>query len=306
MLVAACGQKPGVPAGYQGIVELDERVLAFEVPGRVEAVPVRRGDVVQDGQLVAKLDDALERLSKESRAEEEKAARADVQLLAAGARTQDVASLAAEVAGATAAEDLARKTAERVRTLQASGAVATAELDKAQAELARATEQKKAVAQRLASMRAGARPEELARALARQEAARAALDLATARLQRFELHSKNEGLVLDVNILAGELAAVGTPAVTIADVKHPWVEVFVPEAELVGLRVGTAAEVKTDAAPGGVHGEIETISPKTEFTPRFLFSDRERPNLVVRVRVRVSDPERKLHAGVPAFVQFAR
>ena len=52
LLLAACGQKAGAPPGYQGIVELDERVLAFEVPGRVDTVPVRRGDAVKDGQLV--------------------------------------------------------------------------------------------------------------------------------------------------------------------------------------------------------------------------------------------------------------
>ena len=44
--------------------------------------------------------------------------------------------------------------------------------------------------------------------------------------------------------------------------------------------------------------------PETEFTPKFLFSPRERPNLVVRVRVRVDDPERRLHAGVPAFARI--
>ena len=47
---------------------------------------------------------------------------------------------------------------------------------------------------------------------------------------------------------------------------------------------------------------MEHIASQTEFTPRFLFSPRERPNLVVRVRVRIEDPEERLHAGVPAFV----
>jgi len=51
---------------------------------------------------------------------------------------------------------------------------------------------------------------------------------------------------------------------------------------------------------------VESVSPDTEFTPKFLFSDRERPHLVVRVRVRVQDPERRLHSGVPAFAQVQR
>ena len=47
--------------------------------------------------------------------------------------------------------------------------------------------------------------------------------------------------------------------------------------------------------------KVEYVSPETEFTPKFLFSDRERPHLVVRVRVRVEDPGRRLQSGLPAF-----
>jgi hypothetical protein len=49
---------------------------------------------------------------------------------------------------------------------------------------------------------------------------------------------------------------------------------------------------------------VEFVSPETEFTPKFLFSDQERPHLVVRVRVRVGDADRRLHSGVPAFARI--
>jgi len=60
--------------------------------------------------------------------------------------------------------------------------------------------------------------------------------------------------------------------------------------------------VTVDGLPAPLSGRIEHIFPKTEFTPRYLFSDSERPNLVIRTRVRIDDPKRVLHAGVPAFV----
>jgi hypothetical protein len=62
-------------------------------------------------------------------------------------------------------------------------------------------------------------------------------------------------------------------------------------------------EVRVDASSAPLPGSVEYVAPDTEFTPKFLFSDRERPHLVIRVRVRVQDPERKLHAGVPAFAR---
>ena len=118
------------------------------------------------------------------------------------------------------------------------------------------------------------------------------------------LHAGIAGEIVDVATKSGELAAVGTPAVTVADTTHPYVDVFVPQGELDGIKPGVRAEVRVDATSAPFQSSIESVSPDTEFTPKFLFSDRERPHLVVRVRVRVSDPDRRLHSGVPAFARI--
>jgi hypothetical protein len=59
--------------------------------------------------------------------------------------------------------------------------------------------------------------------------------------------------------------------------------------------------VSVDAHDKPFPGEIEFVGRRTEFTPKFLFSERERPNLVVRVRIRIEAPDGNLQAGVPAF-----
>lgn len=253
---------------------------------------------------MAALDDTLERLARDARADDARAAQADLALLEAGARAEDVASLAADVRAAAAAEDIAKKTHDRMVKLHEAGTVPQAELDRARADLDRATAQRRSLEQRLVALRRGARTEEIARAQARVESARSALELEEARLARYTLHMSGVGTVLDVHIEPGEMAAIGTPAATVADVAHPYVDVFVPEGGLAGIRVGTRALVRVDGAKEPARGAVEYVSPKTEFTPRFLFSERERPNLVIRVRVRVEDPSRSLHAGVPAFVRF--
>jgi hypothetical protein len=70
--------------------------------------------------------------------------------------------------------------------------------------------------------------------------------------------------------------------------------------------VGAPASARVDASPEPFRAVVEYVSPETEFTPKFLFSDRERPNLVIRVRVRIDDPGHRLHSGVPAFVKIDR
>jgi hypothetical protein len=68
------------------------------------------------------------------------------------------------------------------------------------------------------------------------------------------------------------------------------------------VHVGDRASTRIDGVTKAFASAIEHVFSATEFTPRFLFSEGERSNLVLRVRVRVQDPERELHAGVPAFV----
>jgi HlyD family secretion protein len=304
-LACACQRAPAVPQGFQGLVEYDQRVIGFEVPGRVQEVPVVRGDLVKAGQPLAKLDDTLERLTVDERQKEQAAAEADLALLLAGTRREDIASGAADFRGAMAMEEEARKEDDRVRRLVAGGAMPQAELDKADAELARAGEQRKALEARLGELQRGSRPEEIARSRARVDEARAVLALEQERLARYTLAANADGEIVDVEVKVGELAAVGTPAVTVADTSHPYADVFVPEGSTDGVHVGASVAVQVDATSAPFTGKVEYVSPETEYTPKFLFSDRERPHLVVRVRVRIDDPDRRLHAGVPAFARIS-
>jgi len=306
-LVLGCGHRSPSSETYQGVVEHEERLLAFEVGGRVTRVAVRRGDHVDPEAVVAEIDDRLERLARAARVEEAEAARAEVALLEAGAKGEDLGALAAQLRGARAARDLAAKSKDRVQALYEAGAVARAELDRADAEVARADAESKAAEQRLASLQRGARSEEIARATSRADAAHAAVALADERLARHVLRARDAGEIVDVHVDPGELAAAGAPVATVADTTRPYVEVFVPEQDLAGVRAGTKATVTLDATPHDAFaGTVEHVATRTEFTPRFVFSERERKNLVVRVRIRIDDPQRRAHAGVPAFVSIAR
>ena len=303
-LLSGCQGGSSVPPGFQGLVEYDQRIVSFEVPGRVDRVDVVKGDVVKPGQPIAHLEDTIEQLTADARRQDTNAAQADLALLLAGTRREDILAVADDLQAATTAEDLARTTDQRTQSLFAQGALPKAEVDRADADLARATAERKSLEQRLTALRHGARPEEIARARVHVDQTKAAFALEQEVLARHSLKATAAGEVLDVTTKVGELAAVGTPAITMADTTHPYVDVFVPEGQLTGIRPGVKAEVRVDSVSAPCDGKVEYVSPDTEFTPKFLFSDRERPHLVVRVRVRVDDPERKLHAGLPAFARI--
>jgi HlyD family secretion protein len=306
-LAAACHGAGDVAADtFQGIIEHEERVLAFELPGRVLSIAVQRGDTVAAGTLVAALDDSTERLALTRIRREAEAAGARAGLVRAGSRGEEIRGMEAQIRAAAAAEaQLARELA-RTQALAASGARPAVALEEAGSRLRQATAEREALEERLQALRRGARPVERAGADAEAAAADAAVQVEEARLAKHQLRAVSDGVVLDRHVEPGEVVGAGSPVVTIADTRRPYIDVFVPQAALAGIRVGVAATVRTDADAQPIAGRVELVSPRTEFTPRFLFSERERPNLVVRVRVRLADPEQRLHAGVPGFVHLDR
>jgi len=301
LLVAACDREEA-PPGYQGVVELDERVLAFEVPGRVTTLAAVRGEQVDTTRVLATLDDSQPRASIVVREAEARAAEERAKLVAAGGRTEDVRALEAQVRAARANEQLAVKRHRDDVVLVGKGALAQSVADDSDARRKTATAEREALEQRLRELRAGSRGEEIAGAKAQASAAEGMVKLEADRANRYTLKSLHVGEVLDVHIEAGEVVAAGTPVLTIGDTSHPYIDVFVPQQEIAAVRVGARATVHVDATTQAFAGAVEHVSRHTEFTPRYIFSRKERANLVIRVRVRVDDPQRALHPGTPGFV----
>lgn len=300
VLATGCDRRP---EPYRGIVEHDERVLGFDTGGRVERV-ARRGDAVERGAAVAGLDVSLATHARDARAAELAAAEARLALVRSGGRNEDARAIAAQLDAARSGEELARRTAERMRSLEAAGAAPAATREEAEAALAKARAEVRVLEERSRAV-AGGRPEEIAAADAAVRAAAAVLALEDERLARATLSSPLAGRVVEVLAETGEVVGAGMPVVRVADTKHPYVDVFVPQQRLPGIGIGDAATIGIDGTSEAWTGSVEDVGRRTEFTPRFLFSESERANLVVRVRVRIDDPHERLHAGVPAEVRIA-
>jgi HlyD family secretion protein len=302
----SCASRDKDASAYQGVVEYEERELGFEVSGRVRELAVHEGDVLQPGTLIARVDPELERSALLVRDAETRAAEEQLALLRAGSRPEDVQTLRARLDAARANEALLRLTAERTRKLFAAQAAPRAALDQADAELARSTADRRAAEEILRASTRGARREDVAAAADRAAAARASGELQRQRVARFELRALDSGEVLEVHLRTGESAAVGQPVVTVADTTRPYADVFVPQGEAGGIRVGAPARARVDSLAQEVTGRVERVLRRTEFTPRYIFSRDERAKLVVRVRLRFDDPGRALHAGLPLFARIDR
>jgi HlyD family secretion protein len=291
---------------YQGVAELDERALAFELSGRITSILRREGDRVAPNEVIATVDDALDEQARAARDLEARAAAAQSSLVDKGVRPEEIAATRAKIRAARSSEELLKKQLERERGLFARGVTPEAQLDELTNQAARAVAEREALESVLSEQVRGARPEEREVAKARADAARASVTLDDLRIQRRELRAPADGIVLEVLAEPGEVVAAGAPVLSVADPGRIYAYVFVPQAKLSGIDVGDRASVRADGLAAPLGGKIEHVSRRTEFTPRYLFSERERPNLVVRVKVRIDDPKQLLHAGVPVFVDIDR
>jgi HlyD family secretion protein len=117
------------------------------------------------------------------------------------------------------------------------------------------------------------------------------------------LEAPFSGVALERQAELGELASAGTPVVTLADLDHIWLRVYLPETQLARVKFGQNVTVRSDSFPNkNYKGRVAFISPEAEFTPKNVQTDEERVTLVYRMKVDVENPHHELKPGMPADV----
>jgi HlyD family secretion protein len=317
---AACRSKADEgPQRASGYVEATEVRVAPEVGGRVLEVTVREGDTVAAGTPVARLDTAdVEIALRRARAERDQAL-AQLRLLAAGARVEDVRQATAQAESARAdlqaAESelqAASADVQRFEALLATNAGsrkqrddAVTRRDVAAARVAAARERTRAATEGVARLKAGSRAEEIAGARARVAAMDAQIEGLEKNARDAVLTSSVGGIVTSKLVDAGEIVAPRTPIVVVTDLAHPWANVYVDEPVVPRLRLGQKVTLVTDAGQR-LEGAITFISPRAEFTPRNVQTAEERSRLVYRIKVTVDNRDGVLKSGMPVEAELPR
>ena len=295
-----------------GQVEATEVQVSPEVGGRVLDIPVVEGNRAKKGDVIARLDIRDVDLALQRAQADRAVADAQLRLLQAGSRPEDIRQAEAQVMAAasdvTAAQsDLAsaEKDLQRFEQLlqnnsgsQKQRDDAATRRDVARDRVASARARADAAREGVARLRAGARREEIDGARARV----AAVDAQIASLEKNRTDATVlapiDGVVSQRLLDPGEMAAPRAPIVVLTDLDHAWAEVFVDEPQVPRLKLGQPATVFTDAG-GSIPGTISFISSKAEFTPRNVQTAEDRSKLVYRVKIAVDNREGVLKQGMP-------
>jgi HlyD family secretion protein len=289
----------------QGTIEVEETDIVPTVRGRISRIWVEEGALVRAGDTVVTLvsstlpDDLREREARVARAE------AELRDLERGSRPEEIARAEAELRSALAEDARAAKDLERMEALIADDVVSQQDVDQARATAGEARGRREASEQSLRLLREGATREAREAARSRLAEARAFLAQGHAADGELTLLAPVDGVVLPQYYRVGEVVEEGDPVMTTADVKRPWVRVFVNQHDVPSLRVGARAEALLDGDPDHpVSGRIVSINHKAEYTPRVALTNEERADQMFGIKIALSNPTGSAQAGLPATVHL--
>jgi HlyD family secretion protein len=319
LLVACAPAPPSDRLRVSGNIEATEVHTAAEVGGRLVELRVDEGDRIEAGAVIARLDTEDTMLQMARMRADRATAVAQLRLLEAGSRAEDIRQARAQVDAATA--DVAAIDAEttaaqldldRFQALLTANAGSVKQRDDAQARVDTAMARQRAAQDRvrsaretLARLEAGTRPEEIQTARARVAAADAQIAVLEKSVRDASVISPISGIVTQKLVDQGEIIARGTPLVVITDLDHAWANLFVPEPMVPRVTIGQAATVLTDAGGQGIPGKVTFVSPRAEFTPRNVQTAEERSKLVYRIKVTVDNSAGILKLGMPVDAELA-
>lgn len=241
------------PIRLQGQVEAQQYNISSKVPGRVDEVFVRKGDMVKKGDLVftilspeidAKLaqavagKDAADALAREANT---------------GARKQQIEAAKDKWQQAKAAADLMEKTYQRIENLYKDGVVAEQKRDEAYTQLQAARFASNGAFQMFTMVEEGAREETKRAAEGKARMAAGAVAEVEVYVADTRVESWHDGEVSQILLRSGELAPQGFPVVTIIDMDDAWVVFHVREDRLAEFRKGVEFDGVVPGLDNAVH-----------------------------------------------------
>lgn len=286
-----------------GIADAKEEEIYSKVPGRVTQIYVNEGDLVHQGQLLARIDQdsqKTERTQAEASLQMQYAQLQQTVINSNMERNTLMASLRvaeAQAAQAKSALNLSARDEVRYRQLLAKNAVSQQQYDSAKAGLEAAQAAYEAAQANVESARSG-----LAKNAANQEAIEAQkkqmeniqgkIDAISLSEKETEIRAAFDGTITKKYIEKGSLIGSTVPLFSLQDTNDNWVIFKVKETELQHYHIGDAIRMTGRNENLKVDGKIESISHKAYYATIKATNERGDKDIVTfDVKVRTNSPD---------------
>jgi HlyD family secretion protein len=298
-LGAGCNHSRGKPDG-SGTIECTQVKVAPQVAGRLVQLPHQEGAALKKGEVAAQIDPADYTLKRDEARAVLAQAQAQLDLLVAGSRDEDVQRAREQVREVRAAAQAAEADRQRIQQVFEKKSATQKQMDDAKAMADRTAAMLAQSEQNLAKLLSGSRKEEI-------HIAQAQVDLAKARLAQAEkavadctITAPMDGVVTTRSSEEGEVVSPGTSLFTLSRLDEVWLSIYLPENRLSRVKLGQPAQVKINGEKRRFVGTVTFISPEAEFTPKNVQTPDERAKLVYRVKITLPNKDGTFKPGLPA------
>jgi len=262
-------QLHALPAGFakaNGRLEAEQVAIATKYQGRIATVLAVEGQMVDAGEVVARMDTVeLEAQLRSAQAE-----------LRAAEHEKILAT--AVIAEKDSARTFARQELERTSTLVSRGWSTTERLDQRRNEM------------RTAQAAYDAAVAALDAVVANLAARKAQVDRVQSQIDDSTLVAPKRGRIQYKLAQPGEVLQSGGRVLTLLDLSDVYLTIFVPARAAGPLAMGDDARVILDPLPQYVFpAKITFVATEAQFTPKMVETPEEREKLMFRVKLSI-DP----------------
>lgn len=303
-LCAGCSPPPANT--FQGYIEGEYVYIASPLAGTLTNLFVQRGMEAKVNQPLFELEHEAERAARAEASNRLTQANARLEDLKKGKRPPELAAIAARLAQAKVALDLAEKELARIEKLYRDKVISVNERDQAVSARDRTKAQVAELSAELETGHLAARSDEIQAAEFDVEALRATLAKADWSLNQKSQFAPTNGVVHDTLYRQGEWVPAGNPVVVLLPPTNIKARFFVPETKLAAFKQGTRVQVTFDGGAKSYSATVSYISTQAEFTPPVIYSRESRAKLVYMIEAVFSaDDAPGLRPGQPIDVQPA-
>jgi len=240
---------------------LQQAAITPKISAPVKTFYVKRGSRVHKGQLLAVLENTdLAAAAQENKGSYDQA-QAAYATTTASDLPQEVQKAQLDAQAAKQLFEAQQKIYNSRQELFQQGAMPRKELDQAGVDLTNAKNQYEIAQQHLDALAKVGKQQTLKSAAGQLESAKGKYLGATAQLSYSEIRSPIDGVIADRSLYPGEMAAAGTPLLTVMDTSQVIARAHIPQPEAALLRVGDHATVSVPGQQDPIEGKITVVSP---------------------------------------------
>jgi HlyD family secretion protein len=238
-----------------------QSAIVPKISAPVQKFLVNRGSHVRAGQLLA----ILENRDLAAAAQENKGAydqaQAAYETTTAADLPQEVQKAQLDAQAAKQQLDAQQKIYESRQQLFQQGALPRKELDQAGVDLTNARNQYELAQRHLDALNAVGKQQTLKSAKGQLESAQGKYAGASAQFSYSEIRSPISGVITERPLYPGEMAAAGTPLLTVMDISTVVARAHIPQQNAALLKAGDVAEVVVPGIDEAIPAKVSLVSP---------------------------------------------